>query len=476
MYMGELWNAIKDSLSECGNIIKKSFLGDGQDGDHTASWGRERDVLSSSNSGFSVTSEKYLDLDMSLTHYLVCAGSGAGKTVNTIIPGILRQTEHSMIILDNSGELYTKTREACIQRGYRVLNLDFGTTSFTNHTTFYNPLGRLEKSNKESIAEVCKLLVGKSEGKDQYWNTKSEEVLFLAISIILEEPAEKRTLSNVLRCLEFMAADQDAMSNHVVMMDEEIFQKWKLLLANSPNTLDSIRSSAISTLSWIGRNDNFARLTSRDSFVFEDMRREKIAIYIRVPIASDVCIPLVNIFFNQFFNHFLSRPVPHKNERSILIFGDEFGSLSIPQFPKILSNIRKYLIGCQIVIQSESQLENVYSRAGKTIILANCSKLYMQGVDDEADQLSNILGTYTVTDEKTGHKKERKLISPYEIRSMVGKAIFLPKGRKPLLVSLKPYYIVPELLRLTQLTSSEDNTPTSIELGIKLFTLRKPNV
>jgi type IV secretory pathway TraG/TraD family ATPase VirD4 len=475
--MRDLWNAIKESVSELGTTLKKSFLGDYNQGDYSASWGRERDVLSPSHTGFSVSAGKYLNMDMSLTHYMVCAGSGAGKTVNTIIPGILHQSENSMILLDNSGELYDKTREACIQRGYRVLNLNFGTTSFTNHTTFYNPLGRLEKSDKDGIAEVCKLLVGKSEGKDQYWNTKSEEVLFLAISIILEEPAEKRTLYNVLRSMEFMAADQDTMSKHIVMMDEDIFQKWKLLLANSPNTLDSIRSSAISTLSWIGRNDNFARLTSQDSFVFEDMRQEKIAFYIRVPIASDVCIPLVNIFFNQFFNHFLSRPVPHKNERSILIFGDEFGSLSIPQFPKILSNIRKYLIGFQMVIQSESQIEDVYGRAGRTIILANCSKLYMQGIDEEAEHLSKILGTYTITDQKSGHKKERQLMSPYEIRSMSGKAIFLPKGgRKPLLVSLKPYYDVPALLRLTQLTSSEENTPTPIELDLKLFTLSTPTI
>lgn len=472
--MGDLWNAIKESISELGTTLKKSFLGDDNQGDYSASWGRERDVLSSSNSGFSVTSDKYLDLELSLTHYLVCSGSGAGKTVNTIIPGILHQTEHSLIILDNSGELYSKTSEALRQRGYSVLNLDFGTTLFSDQTTHYNPIAQLEKGDKASIAEVCKLLVGKSEGKEQYWNTKSEEVLFLAISIILEEPTEKRTLYNVLRCMEFMAADQDTMSKHIVMMDEDIYQKWKLLLANSPNTLDSIRSSAISTLSWMGHNDNFARLTSHSSFSFADIRNEKTAIYIRVPISAEICTPLVNIFFNQFFNHFLSRTVPEKDARTILVFGDEFGSLSIPNFPKIISNIRKYFIGFQMVIQSESQIEDVYGRAGRTIILANCSKLYMQGIDEEAEHLSKILGTYTITDQKSGHKKERQLMSPYEIRSMSGKAIFLPKGgRKPLLVSLKPYYKVPALVRLTECTSSEVIPPPKT-IDLHVFTPKTP--
>lgn len=475
--MGDLWNAIKDSLSELGTTLKKSFLGDNNEGDHSASWGRERDVLSPSHTGFSVSAGKYLSMDMSLTHYMVCAGSGAGKTVNTIIPGILNQTENSIILLDNSGELYSKTKEALIQRGYNVLNLDFGTTSFTDQTTLYNPLARLEREDKAGIAEVCKLLVGKSEGKDKYWITKSEEVLFLAISIILEEQKEKRTLHNVLRCLEFMASDEDQMSKHIVMMDEDIYQKWKLLLSNSPNTLDSIRSSAISTLSWIGHNDNFARLTSRNSFSFDDLRNDKVALYIRIPIASEVCTPLVNIFFNQFFNHFLSRPVPQKDARTILVFGDEFGSLSIPNFPKILSNIRKYLIGFQMVIQSESQLEEVYGQSGKTIILANCSKLYMQGIDEEADRLSKVLGSYTITDSKTGHKKERQLMSQFEIRTMTKKAIFLPKGgQKPLLVSLKPYYNVPALIRLTKLQGSEDNTPTPITIDLHVFTLSTPTL
>lgn len=475
--MGDLWNALKDSFGDLGNTLKKSLLGNETEGDYTAEWGRERDVLSSSHGGFSVSSGKYMSMEMAYMHYLVCGGSGSKKTVCTVVPGILHQTENSMIILDNSGEIYTKTHVALRQRGYEVLNLDFGTTTFTNHTTLFNPLEHLHKGDKAGIAEVCKLLVGKSEGKDKYWNIKSEEVLFLAMLIILSEPKEKRTLLNVLKCLQYMASSEDEMSKHIVMMDEDVFQKWKLLLANSQNTLDSIRSSAIATLSWIGHNDHFARLTSASTFSFDDLRNEKTALFIRVPIASEVCTPLVNIFFNQFFNHFLSRPVPTADERPILIFGDEFGSLSIPQFPKILSNVRKYKIGCQMIVQSESQLEEVYGRSGKSIILANCSKLYMQGLDEEADRLSKVLGTYTITDAKTNHKRERSLMSPFEIRTMQEKAIFLPKGgRKPILVSLKPYYKVPKLKRLTELEPEQEDDSTPITIDLHPFTLSNPTL
>lgn len=470
--MRELWDSLKESLQELGGVIKEIVMGK-DDTERDASFGIERDIMKAGNTGFSITSGKYLSKSDSLMHYLVVAGSGAGKTVNTIIPGILHQKNASMIVPDNSGEIYTKTAEAKTRDGYTILNLDFGVDVFTNDSSFFNPLARINKNDKSGISKVVKLLVGKSEGKDQYWNAKSEEVLNLAIAIILSEPEEKQTLHNVLRCLEFMASDQDDMSKHIVQMDENTFHKWKLLLSNSQNTLDSIRSSAIATLSWLGHNDNLIKLTSQDSINFNDLRNNKIVLYIRIPITSDFCTPLLNIFFSQFFQYFLSQSVPKEADRLIMIFGDEFGSLHIPQFPKILSNCRKFLISTQMVVQSEYQLEEAYSLSGKKIILANCSKLFLQGIDEEADVISKKLGTKTIKDEKTGYTKEVPLMTPFELRTMQGKGIFFPKGaRKPILVTLKPYYKVPCLLRLSQLEPVSKKSLKPIHVFTPLFTLK----
>ena len=467
-------HSLFESFRDLGITIKDAAMGDSNVADHSASFARESEMLApyGRHTGFAVTSRKFLSQSDSLTHLMICAGSGAGKSSNCIIPGILAQQHASLLINDNSGELWDKTAAQKRKDGYETILLDLGIETFTQLSSFYNPLARVSKADSSAIAKVTKLLVGKSEGKDKYWNQKAEEVLHLAIKIVLEELPEKRHLLSVLRVVEMMAADQKKMSEHIVQMDADTFRAWKLILSNSDNTRDSILSSAIAAISWIGMNESLAKLTSKDSIQFEEFRAKKVALYIRVPLAdSETYQPLVNLFFTQFFNYILGSSIPDSKDRPIYICADEFGSLHIPGFPRILSNCRKWLLGVQMVVQSESQIKEAYGESGKDIVLANCSKLYMTGLDQEADRISKILGNKTITDPKTGHKKERALLSPYEVRTLPkNNAILLPKGgRKPILVKLKPYYEVSKLLKQSQQQDVWDEEE-SIQVPLKVFT------
>jgi type IV secretory pathway TraG/TraD family ATPase VirD4 len=445
-----------------------------KDENQDSNFGNESDYLSRRNQGFAVTSDKYLSMEDSMTHLLVTAGSGVGKSTNTMVPGILHQKIASIICMDNSGELRRDTEASKLQDGYKTFTLDFNPTEFTNQTTFYNPLARIHPDDKSAIAKVTSLLVGNSTEKKDYWSIKSEEVVNLAINIILQESPEKRHLYSVLRCIESMVVDRDKMNKKIARMDEDTFRKWKLLLSNAKNTLDSILSSAISVVSWIGNNVILAKLTSRDSLNFDAFRDEKICLYIKVPLENQKLYqPLINLFFTQFFNHILSQPLPKKYDRPILVFADEFGSMHIPEYEMIISNCRKWFLGIQMLIQSESQISKIYGVDGKDIILANCSKMYMTGLDKESEDLSRILGRRTITDEKTGHTREVPLMTASQIRTMKDKAIVLPKGgRKPLLVSLKPFYKKRAFVRLTQMTKETEEEPIPIEVLLHPFTFQ----
>lgn len=440
-----------------------------KDENQDSSFGNEGDFLSRHNTGFAITSDKYLSMEDSLTHLLVTAGSGVGKSTNTQTPGLLHQKIASIICMDNSGELRRDTEVAKIQDGYATSTLDFDPKEFTNKTVFYNPLAWIEPNDKSAIAKVTSLLVGNMSEKKDYWTIKAEEVVNLAISIVLHEEPKQRHLYNVLYCIESISVERDKMNRKVARMNDDIFRKYKLLLSNAPKTLDSILSSAISMISWIGNNPKLAKLCSRNTIHFDDFRSKKVCLYIKVPLHNQSLYqPLINLFFTQFFNHILSSPLPEKGDRPILVFADEFGSMQIPEYQIIISNCRKWFLGIQMLVQSESQISEKYGTDGKDIILANCSKMYMTGLEKESEEISRLLGTKTLTDEKTGHTRQVPLMTASQIRTMKDKAIVLPKGgRKPFLVSLRPFYKKRAFVKLTQLTKEveeEEVTPFEVPL------------
>lgn len=453
--MRELFQAIGESFKEFYSSVKGEFFEDGQKGNYTASWGRVGEFLRSSHTGFAATSGKYMSMEASMEHVLILGGSGVGKSVNTTLVGVLEQQEASMVVLDNSGEMYDRTAAAKAHDGYTViaLDLDPDPDSFTEDSHFYNPLHRLIPDDTKGIAKLAHQLVAQSSEKRDFWSIKSEDVLVFAITVLLYRPKEERTLSNLHILLEKIASNEDEISEFVVGLPEEVFRKWEVLLNNSEKTLDSIRSSALSATSFISHSKGLQMATSKDTVDFNRLRSEteKVIVYLKTPIDDSSVKPLINIFFTQLFNHFLSKPRPSGKVRPLLMFCEEFGSTYIPGFDKIISNCRKWYIGCQMVVQSYQQLQKTYDREGLAIIKANCAKMIFTG-SEESEEISRILGKVTFVDPETKHKRDRELMSSSEIRNLDdSQAIFLPRKGKPLLVKLKPFYLVPRLRKRTEL-------------------------
>ncbi len=468
--MGEFLDILKENFWELGNSIKDAFLGNERE-EHSASWGKEREVLKKSNTGFACTSHKYLPEEEQL---LTCAGTGAGKSSNCITTQALAQQSDSMLVIDNSGGIKNDVYQAKLQDGYLQYDMDFDPKEFTVKTMFYNPLAHLDPKDRAAIAKVSSMLAGNLGDKTDYWKLKSEEVLNLAIVIVLTLPNAQRTLYNILLCIEYMATEEELLSNYICALDERTYRQWKLLLSNSENTLASILSSAVGCLSFISNSPTLAKLTSRNTLDFSVLRKTKTIIYIRVPIGSqEVVQPLVNLFFSQFYNYFLNAPLPDKSkDLKIRVLADEFGSCYIPNFPRILSNCRKWFIYNHLIVQSEAQLSQLYGKDGMEIILANVAKMYMGGMGaQEAAAISKSLGTTVMIDAESKHKRNVPLYSASQLMEMKGEAILLVKSNKPFKVKLKPYYQDRSMMKRVnlQIEKQEDSEP--IEVDLHPFTL-----
>ena len=125
---------------------------------------------------------------------------------------------------------------------------------------------------------------------------------------------------------------------------------------------------------------------------------------------------------------------------------DEFANIGqIPNFDKLIANIRSREISASIILQSQSQLKSIYKDAAD-IISDNCDcTLFLSGRGKNAKEISDALGRETIdsynTSENRGsqtshglnyQKLGKELMSQDEIAVMDGgKCILQVRGVRP---------------------------------------------
>jgi type IV secretion system protein VirD4 len=136
---------------------------------------------------------------------------------------------------------------------------------------------------------------------------------------------------------------------------------------------------------------------------------------------------------------------------------DEFGHLTIPDFPAIITTTRARRISLSIVLQSLSQLEERYGRQGANTILAGgvASRVFFSGMDiDTAQMLAKTLGdTHRERIDGLGNlRSEREpLMTPAALRSMPdNQVLYLFANKRPTLIDVTPYYESRAMKRRTE--------------------------
>ena len=109
--------------------------------------------------------------------------------------------------------------------------------------------------------------------------------------------------------------------------------------------------------------------------------------------------PLSSLFFTVLLDQLVRR---EPGTVPVTLFLDEFANIGrLPHFPTTISVARGRGLSLVLGVQSLSQLEGLYGRAGAATIRTNCAtKLILHGLEFEsAEQVSRALGDTTVWDE-----------------------------------------------------------------------------
>jgi len=229
--------------------------------------------------------------------------------------------------------------------------------------------------------------------------------------------------------------------------DDQTYHGFKGFISQSEKTMQGMVSQAKMALSMLSDPD-VAALTAANSFDFEQLRREKTALFLVFPQNRvSYYALLANLFYTQLFHFCLDDRVDAGSSLPIYFLLDEFGHLTIPDFPAIITTTRQRRISLSIVLQSISQLEERYGKQGAHTILNGgvASRLFFSGMDIEtAQMLSRTIGdTHSERGDARGNvRTEREpLMTAAALRAMPDeRVLYLFANKRPALLNVTPFY------------------------------------
>jgi len=436
-------------------------------------------LFSSFNNGLLIDGYKHrLSQKDSFNHFALISRTGGGKTTSYVIPNILKLAEekNSMVITDISGELYEQTSGYLESKGYKIYVLN---PENLDESIGYNPFYYATDSIK--IDELVTILIqsakdNKSNSENMsFWKAGAKSFMSMLIKILLKTNNHKYiNLGNLRFLINNFGTDGERLFPLVEKYaDDKTYYEFYGFKNGNPETTLSFVSNANIALAPIGINDNLEKLTSKHTINFENFRKEKSVLYIKIPANKQNQYSfLQNIFYHQFFNYMMEKR-PNEKDLPIFCLLDEFGNLNLPEFETTITTIRKYKVSISIILQSTRQLENKYGQANAETILSGgiSSRLFYSGADlPTTEMLSKIIGNMDKVKtniDGTPYMQKRPVMEASEIRTMKDdEALFITSNKKVVKIKIKPYYnsfILKQFTKIPPYTASSDLKNSTIE-------------
>ncbi len=331
---------------------------------------------------------------------LIIGASGAGKTGSYVIPYIL-DTDESFIVTDTKSNLYNNYRTSLENRGFKVYKMDLIDPM---NSCGYNPFNYIGKTvvdgkvkyNEKDIVTLANILVPGVNDSDPFWENQARLVIKCLISYVLDAMEDEcKNLITVSDVFRLFASEIDS-DRYCTFMndfcganpDSYTARCYNLLVPGfaADRTWGCIEMFVSDALQIFDFDGARSMLSRPSEFNFEDLGKQKCAVFLNVSDTDRSLDKIVNIFYTQAFQTLCkfadSRP-DSRLPMPVRIIMDDFASnATIPDFDKLISVIRSREISTSIILQSVSQLNASYSDAQKWSIVNNCDTiLYLGGTD-----------------------------------------------------------------------------------------------
>ncbi|MDZ4292799.1 MAG: type IV secretory system conjugative DNA transfer family protein, partial [Hydrogenophaga sp.] len=342
---------------------------------------------------------------------MLSAPTRSGKGVGVVIPNLLNWPD-SVVVLDIKGENHAITAGYRAAHGQSVYAFSPFDEQARSHR--WNPLTAVRTSPLHRVGDLLGIGQvffpndGSGTSSDAFFNDQARN-LFLGLGLLLlETPELPRTVGELLRQSSGKGQPlKDHLGSQITQrreqgnpLTDECVDALQRLLSNSENTLSSVVATFHAPLT-IFADAVVDAATSADDFRLEDLRRQRMSVYVRIPphrLAN--ARPLLNLFFSQL----VSLNTQHLPEQDpslrfqCLLVNDEFTAMGRVG---VITHSAAFLAGYNLrlltVVQAMSQLDAVYGDKEARTFATNhgLQILYAPREQRDADEYSAMLGHFT---------------------------------------------------------------------------------
>ena len=350
---------------------------------------------------------------------LVVGGSGSGKTRFWLKPNLM-QMHSSYVVTDPKGTILIECGNLLQRNGYEIKVLN--TIDFSKSMR-YNPFAYI-RSEKDILKFVTALIANTkgedTKGGEDFW-VKSETLLYCALIgfIYYEAPKHEQNMNTLVEMINSMEVreEDETFKNAVDYMFEELeegneeegfppqpnhfavrqYKKYKLAAGK---TAKSILISCGARLAPFDIKE-LRQLIQYDEMELDKIGDRKTALFIIISDTDDTFNFVAALMYSQLFNLLCDRADNKYGGRlpvHVRFLLDEFANIGqIPKFDKLIATIRSREISACVILQTQSQLKNIYKDNAETIVGNMDTRLFLGGSEKTTlKDLSEALGKETI--------------------------------------------------------------------------------
>ncbi|MBP5304730.1 MAG: type IV secretory system conjugative DNA transfer family protein [Lachnospiraceae bacterium] len=327
----------------------------------------------------------------------------------------------------------------------------------------------------EDLNDLISVICPIENEKDPLWEKGARSIIMATCLAMLEDSADpelgmtkdKFNFFNLNKALTNSENEFAALKRYFEGRDplSQAVTLSRQVLSAAEATLSSYMSITFDKLNMF--NDRgLCGLTSATDIQAEEFAEKPTALFMKIPDEKDTRHGLAAVFILCMYKALIKVASAREDlslPRNVYFILDEFGNMpKIEKFDKMITVGRSRKIWFNMVVQSYSQLNNVYGEKVADIVKSNCGMKMFIGSNDigTCKEFSELCGNMTVRTSSTSasmgakegdysvsnQTQVRPLIYPSELQKLnnkesTGNAIIVTFGNYPLMTKYTPSYL-----------------------------------
>lgn len=269
-------------------------------------------------------------------HFLICGGSGAGKSFTFVKPNLF-QMSCTYLVTDPSSDLFRDLAPFLSDKGIPVYCLNINDMK---HSNFYNPLDYIYDEDGEIDDNKVQVLVSlymenakegnEKGGQDPFWDKAERGFITGMIYYVVENPKYKADFPTILELSQKAKTTEPTktdpnpkteLTKEIEAFDEECKLKgidtrtmvyYKNYLIAPPKTGNTVLMTTVTDLQFFA-NRKIARIckdygkSNPNSIPMLELAEQQCYLFMCIPATNEAFNFLISMFYSQLFDNMYDR-------------------------------------------------------------------------------------------------------------------------------------------------------------------------